>query len=307
MTLTILALIATLALFLLGLLQWWLNLSDLARVERSVWPEQADDASLLTRNSALDRLVLRSRWGADVERAVTVSGLPIRPGQFVLAAFAVCVVLGLFLGSALSWLLFPVGMGLGVWAIRAFLKRQVNQRREAFIAQMPELARTLSNASSAGLSVRTAIGLAAEELDEPARAELREVSAQLTLGRSLDDALTAMEKRLPSREVSVLVSSLIVSARSGGALVTALRDIADTLETRKELRREIRTTYAQTVATAYAVLGMGILSLFLLERVNPGTVDAMLRSNIGRLTLIVSGGIYATAIWAVRRMTRVEV
>ena len=34
---------------------------------------------------------------------------------------------------------------------------------------MPELARTLSNASVAGLSIRTALALAADELDEPAR------------------------------------------------------------------------------------------------------------------------------------------
>ncbi|RLV51408.1 hypothetical protein D9V41_17010 [Aeromicrobium phragmitis] len=89
--------------------------------------------------------------------------------------------------------------------------------------------------------------------------------------------------------------------------MSALRDIATTLETRKELRREIRTTYAQTVATAYAVLGMGLLSLFLIEQINEGSVDAMLRSNVGRITLIAAGGIYAFGVWLVRRMTRVEV
>ena len=54
--------------------------------------------------------------------------------------------------------------------------------------------------------------------------------------------------RLPSREVAVLVSTLLVSARSGGSLVTALRDIADTLEARKETRREVRTD-ARAVAS----------------------------------------------------------
>ena len=90
-------------------------------------------------------------------------------------------------------------------------------------------------------------------------------------------------------------------------LVTALRDIAETLDTRKELRREIRTTYAQTVSTAYAVMGMGILSLFMLERIQPGTVDAMLRSFIGQITLAVSAAIYAAGLWLIRRMTRIEV
>src|SRR5699024_1175059 len=119
-----------------------------------------------------------------------------------------------------------------------------------------------SNASSAGLSIRTALSMATDELDDPAHSELRTVSEELNVGVSLETAMDHLERRLPSRELAILVSSLVVSSRSGGALVTALRDISDTLDTGKEVRREIRTTYAQTVATAYAVLGIGTLSLF---------------------------------------------
>ena len=172
---------------------------------------------------------------------------------------------------------------------------------------MPELARTLSNASSAGLSIRTAVAMAADELAEPARSELRKVADEINVGVPLDDAMTNLENRLPSRELAVLVSSLVVSARSGGALVTALRDISDTLETRKEVRREIRTTYAQTVSTAYAVLGVGAASLFLLEAINSGTVDKMLQSPLGLGALIFAVVVYSGCIWAVRRMTRIEI
>jgi tight adherence protein B len=172
---------------------------------------------------------------------------------------------------------------------------------------MPELARTLSNATSAGLSVRTALAMAVDELADPARSEIRLVTEQLNLGASLDGALTNMERRLPSREAAILISTLIVSARSGGGLVTALRDIAGTLETRKETRREIRTVYAQAVATAYAVLLMGVGVLFLLDSVHEGTVDTMLREPLGQVALMVAGGIYAAGILVIRRMTRVEV
>ncbi|MFD1859869.1 hypothetical protein EHW97_10290 [Aeromicrobium camelliae] len=306
MTVSVLLLIATLALFLLAITQFLTASNELSRLRRAIDPRD-DEGTGRASTARLDRLIQSSPVGPTLEAARLQIGAPLTISQLTALIIAASVSLGVILGSMLSWLLFPLGVLLGVYAFRWYVRRKADQRREAFIAQMPDLARTLSNAASAGLSVRTAIALAAEDMEEPARSELTEVSNQLGLGRSLEEAVGDMEKRLPSREVSVLVNSLIVSARSGGALVSALRDIATTLETRKELRREIRTTYAQTVATAYAVLGMGLLSLFLIEQINEGSVDAMLRSNVGRITLIAAGGIYAFGVWLVRRMTRVEV
>ena len=306
MTASILLVLVTITLFLIGLLQFWNAAAETKRLEQVVIPH-SNEQRILTNWNRIDRLVMSSRWGTQIQNAALLSGFPLTPGRFFMACVGLCAVIGFIIGTFLSWLLFPVGCYLGYLVIKFYTERQRNQRREAFIAQMPELARTLSNASSAGLSVRTAIAVASEELEDPARSELRIVTEELNLGGSLDMSLTAMEDRLPSREVAILVSSLVVSARSGGALVTALRDIAETLETRKELRREIRTTYAQTVSTAYAVMGMGVLSLFMLERIQPGTVDAMLRSPVGQIALAVSAGIYAAGIWLIRRMTRIEV
>jgi tight adherence protein B len=270
-----------------------------------VLPEEGRARGL--RWSTLDRQLLRTSSGRRLRETLEMSGVSTAPSKFLAAAVAVSVLIGLLLARSLSGLLFPLGLLLGLQLTRVYLRRAKNKRREAFISQMPELARTLSNATSAGLSVRTALAMAVDELADPARSEIRLVTEQLNLGASLDGALTNMERRLPSREAAILISTLIVSARSGGGLVTALRDIAGTLETRKETRREIRTVYAQAVATAYAVLLMGVGVLFLLDSVHEGTVDTMLREPLGQVALMVAGGIYAAGILVIRRMTRVEV
>jgi tight adherence protein B len=301
--LTVLAL--TLVVFYAGLRELGVAVRDQRRLETAVLPDESRAAGL--RWSTVDRQLLRFPWGRRLRETLEMSGVEAGPAKFLTASIAVSLVLGLLLARSLSLLLLPFGVLLGVQVTRLYLRRSMNKRREAFIAQMPELARTLSNATSAGLSVRTALAMAVDELADPARSEIRLVTDQLNLGASLDGALTNMERRLPSREAAILISTLIVSARSGGGLVTALRDIAGTLETRKETRREIRTVYAQAVATAYAVLLMGVGVLFLLDSVHEGTVDTMLRQPLGQIALVVSGSIYAAGILVIRRMTRVEV
>src|SRR5690606_532723 len=125
-------------------------------------------------------------------------------------------------------------------------------------------------------------------------------------GADLESALDDMERRLPSREVAVLISTLVVCARSGGSLVTSLRDIADTLEARKETRREIRTTLAQSVATGYLVIVMGFGMLFMLSLIQPGSVEAMTGHIVGQIALVVSAALFALGFYLIRRMTRFE-
>lgn len=297
------ALALSLVVFYVGLREIFVADREQRRLEAAVIPEEY--RSVGSRWRQLDRLLARTSWGTRLQDTMASSGLEVGPAKLLAATLAVSLLVGVVLGRSLSWLLLPVGFLVGVQGARFVLNRARTRRREAFISQMPELARTLSNATSAGLSIRTALALAVDELADPARAEIRQVSEQINLGASLETALNGLEQRLPSRESAILISTLIVSARSGGGLVTALRDIAGTLDTRKETRREIRTVYAQTLATAYAVLAMGIAVLFALDSAQEGTVDTMLREPLGQAALVIAGGIYALGLFVIRRMTRV--
>lgn len=298
-------LVLTMAVFYAGLREFAGDFRQQQHLVAAVVPEDVRPRGQLW--SRIDRALLRTTAGVRLREALDRGGITLQPSRFLVLATLVSLAVGLLLGRTLSWLLFPVGLAIGVLIARFYVRRSQAKRREAFIAQMPELARTLSNATSAGLSVRTALAMAVDELGDPAASELRSVTEQLNLGASMEESLGQLERRLPSRESAILISTLIVSARAGGGLVTALRDIAGTLETRKETRREIRTVYTQALATAYSVLGMGVGVLFLLDRIQEGTVDTMLRHPLGQLALVVSGSIYAVGLVVVRRMTRVDV
>ncbi|MFC6852485.1 type II secretion system F family protein [Aquipuribacter hungaricus] len=224
----------------------------------------------------------------------------------------VVAVSGALVLATTVWVALAPALGVlsllaGFLLVRAYLARARERRREAFIAQMPELARVLANATNAGLSIPTAIALAADELDAPAREELRRVSTSLTFGNDLETALDGIRERLPSREVGVLLSTLLVSARSGGSLVTALRDIAGTLEVRKETRREIRTTLAQSVATGYIVIALGVGLLLLINVLFPGSVEQMTQRLVGQVALLGAAVLYAAGFLLIRRMTRMDV
>lgn len=201
----------------------------------------------------------------------------------------------------------PIAALLALWAATSFLSWRQRLRNERFIAQLPELARVLANATQAGLALRTAVGMAADELEAPAGEELRQVDDALAMGHSIEDALSGLQGRLPSRELVVLVSTLVLSSRTGGSVVESLRNLTVTLEERKETRREIRTQMSQVTVTAYAVPAIGIGSLLLLNQMMPGALRAMTGSGLGRILVVVALGMYVVGFALIRRMSRIDV
>jgi tight adherence protein B len=255
----------------------------------------------------LDRRVRRTRLGRKLELRLAATGLDVTPGEFVAAMLATVAGLWLIGQATLAPFFGPIAGLLGVWAALQFLNWQRQKRIERFINQLPELARILANATQAGLALRTAIGMAAEELEAPAGEELAKVADQLAVGAAMDDALGELAERLPSRELVVLVTTLVLSNRAGGQVVSALRNLTETLEERKETRREIRTQLSQVTMTSYAVPVMGIGSLFLMNGVKDGALDRMTGSPVGQACVIIAFALYAVGFILIRRMSRIDV
>jgi tight adherence protein B len=255
----------------------------------------------------LDRRLRRTRLGRGLELRLAATGLDVTPGEFFAAMIAVVGGLWLIGQATLAPFFGPLAGLAGVWAAVQFLNWQRQKRIEKFINQLPELARILANATHAGLALRTAIGMAAEELEAPAGEELANVANQLAVGVSMEDALDEMAKRLPSRELVVLVTTLVLSNRAGGQVVSALRNLTETLEERKETRREVRTQLSQVSMTSYAVPVLGIGSLFLMNGVKDGALERMTGSPLGQGAVIIAFALYAVGFILIRRLSRIDV
>ncbi|MFD9289027.1 type II secretion system F family protein [Streptomyces sp. NPDC060030] len=255
----------------------------------------------------LDRRLRRTKLGKRIELKLAATGLDITPGEYFLYVVASVAALWLIAASVLASFFGPLAGLAAIWGAGTFLNWHRAKRTEAFISQLPEISRVLANATQAGLSLRTSIAMAADELEAPAGDELRVVADQLGVGRTLDDALGELAERLPSRELVVLVSTLILSNRAGGQVVSSLRNLTVTLEERKETRREVRTQLSQINATAYAVPAIGVGAMLLVNSILPGALDRMTGSVVGQVAVIVSLGLYALGFVAIRRVSKIDI
>jgi tight adherence protein B len=255
----------------------------------------------------VDRRLRRTRAGHRVQLKLSATGLDLTPGEFCVYVAVAVTGLWLVASAVLAPFFGPLAGLLGVLAANAFLNHQRQRRTEQFINQLPELSRILANATSAGLALRTALGMAAEELEAPAGGELTLVSRQLALGRSVDDALGELAERLPSRELVVLVTTLILANRAGGTIVGSLRNLTATLEERKETRREVRTMLAEVNATAFTVPVLGLGAMLMMNSMMPGALARVTGSPIGQIAMVAAVGLFAAGFFVIRRLGKIEV
>ncbi|MFD7015953.1 type II secretion system F family protein [Streptomyces sp. NPDC059161] len=259
------------------------------------------------RFARLDGSLRKTTYGKKIERKIAATGLDLTVAEFFVYMVAGVVGLWIIASSILASFFGPLAGLAGLWAANTFLNWQRAKRTEAFINQLPEISRVLANATQAGLALRTAIAMAADELEAPAGDELRIVADQLAVGRSLDDALSELAERLPSRELVVLVSTLILSNRAGGTVVSSLRNLTVTLEERKETRREVRTQLSQVNMTAYAVPAIGIGAMLLVNQIAPGALDKMTGSFLGQMAVVIALGLYAVGFILIRRISKIDI
>ncbi|MFC9972702.1 type II secretion system F family protein [Spirillospora sp. NPDC127200] len=266
-----------------------------------------EDRRMATLLDQWDVRLRRTGLGRQIARRLTASGVGMRLSTFVGLLGGAILLLLVLLGQFLSPLLGVLTAAGVAGAAFAYLRHQEDRRRDDFIAQLPELARVLGNGTAAGLSIRTALEMAAEELDDPAATELARTAEALRLGQSFDDAMVDLRDRLPSRELAVLVSTLVVASRSGGSLITSLRNISTTLEQRKETRREVKTILGQSVVAGWAIGGMGLAVVLGIAVFAPETLQRMTGSLIGQVILVAALSLFTAAMLLIRRMTRIDV
>lgn len=254
----------------------------------------------------LDRRLAGTGFGRRLRLKLAATGLDLTPGEYVVYVVGAVLALGLAGSLVLAPFFGPVFALVALWGGNAYLNWQRTKRTERFIGQLPELARLIANGTAAGLALRTALSMAAEEMDDPAGTELASVADQLTVGRPLEEALDELGERLPSRELNVLVSTLVLANRAGGAIVSSLRNLTTTLEERKETRREVRTLLAEVNATAVTVPALGLGALLLINVMSPGALGRVTGSPGGQLAMLIALGLYAVGFVVVRRFGRVE-
>lgn len=225
--------------------------------------------------------------------------------------------------SVVMLLLGGLGFALGSWRVNGlvgilvglafafaptlYLRFAENKRRNAFIAQLPDLLTLLVGSLRAGYGLSQAVELVAREVPAPANKEFARVVRATGLGLPLQRALEAMAERIDSDDLDLMVTAINVQYEMGGNLSNVLETISETIRERVRVLREVRVLTAQQrlTGTILAMLPVGLA--LVMAVMSPGYFDPFFQPGWPQMMPIAAIVMMLVGFFLIQRIVDIKV
>ncbi|HTL33472.1 MAG TPA: type II secretion system F family protein [Kofleriaceae bacterium] len=242
------------------------------------------------------QLAERTGFLERVERALESGDVPIRAGELIFYTIA---------GSVMAFLGFTVLIGLlwgliagGLVAVApvAYVSRKHRTRQAAFERQLPDTLTLLASSLRAGFSFMQGLEAVAQEIGPPMRRELQRVFTETRLGRSPEDALGDAAERMGSQDLAWTVMAIKIQREVGGNLAALLDTVADTMQKRDRIRREVKALTAEGRLSALILGLLPPIAGVLLFLVAPDYMKTLFDQPIG-VAAVIGAAVMAVVGW----------
>lgn len=210
--------------------------------------------------AALNRVVEQRDFGANLSRELARADLKLKVSEylFIWAGAIVGIpvgmfIFGFFLPALQSPIVLLIGVVVGFFLPRFYVKRRQGGRLNSFNKQLPDTITLLANALRAGSSFLQAVELVVRESRPPISTEFQRVIREVNLGLPFEQALENMVRRVESEDLDLMATAISIQYQVGGNLAEILDSIAYTIRERVRIKGEIRTLTAQQRISGYVV------------------------------------------------------
>lgn len=254
------------------------------------------------------RLLAPLAYSKEVEKELLRADIPLRGEEFL-----VLVIFATLLPPLAVWMLSPnLGLMLPLAAAGLFLPflwlRVVKSRRiNRFNHQLADALSVLTGSLRAGYSFLQSAEMVSEESSPPLSDEFSLLVQEIKLGVPTEEALLHLEERVPSSDLSLLITAVLIQRQIGGNLAEVIDNIAHTIRERVRIQGEIKTLTAQGRISGIIVGLLPVALLFLISGINYEYVSSLFTHPWGRYML--GAGVVAEfiGIMIIRRIVNIEV
>ena len=200
-----------------------------------------------------------------------------------------------------------VGGLIGYAGPKIYLKRAWSNRIKELDSQVEESMIYMSNSFKANPALPDAIQDVINSMGPPLTQELSVLLKEYKLGTPLDTALINMQQRVPSRNLQLAVSALIIGRTVGGNIPKILEDIASTIRESFRLERVIDTQTAQGKMQAWVMGLMPAVVVMMFYLMDPELITPLFETLPGYAILAVAALLNVIGVVFILKIVRIQV
>ena len=212
---------------------------------------------------------------------------------------------GLIVTRSLMGFLIGLGVGFGIPAL--IVKNLILTRKSRFNAQITDGLMILTSCLKGGLSLLQAIEALVEELPQPISQEFGLILRENKMGISLEESFDSLNRRMPSEELNLLTTAILVARETGGDITQLFSRLIGTIRAKVKLNDSVKTLSMQGKIQGVVMSFLPIGFALLVISFNPNYFDIMFSSPLGRGLMVYAVISEAVGMYLIRIFSRVNV
>lgn len=196
-----------------------------------------------------------------------------------------------------------IAMLLPGWVL-AILKAR---RLARFNSQLVDTLVGMSNSLKAGFSISQAFESVVKDGMKPISQEFDVFLQQTRIGVGFSEALSNMDERVGSQDLTLVVMAMETARKTGGNLTEILEAISKTIRERMRIENRIRTLTAQGRLQGIIVGAMPLAIGAIMLILDPDTMKPFLHSTTGLVIIFCTAVLVACGGLMIRKIIKIDV
>lgn len=269
----------------------------------------------------LDKFVSRKSTLKSSKRKIHISGLlakelilsktagyRITLPEYVVFCVSSIIIAAVIIQFILNMIYVTFGFSLLCAAVpHLFFSKKAKVRSDKLFLQMSPMLRNMANFLRAGRNQFQAIEAVIPSLEVPMLDIMKEVHNRVLARDTVIQALTYASRNISLSEFDDLVLKFEINAELGGDLASSLEDLAVLIDSKKDLKNEIKTATMQNRMSSYvmALIPIGLFVIF--KIISPDYIDRFFDSPATTAGLFIAFGMIGLGVMMVRKMCKINV
>jgi tight adherence protein B len=262
----------------------------------------------LSKIPLLHRLLAKTKLSRSLQKMIEQSGAGVNAGTFVLAMASLAGLLFLITNVVTGNIVFAlVAAVLGASLPYILLASKRTKRIDRFESTLPEAIDMIVDALRSGFSFESALRLVSQEMPDPLGTEFAITFEEQNLGVSFSDVLYNLQQRVPSDDLNLFATALMIHRRTGGNLAEVLSQTGATIRERYAFKGEVKskTIHSRFSGAILVVLPVVVIGVILL--LNPGYFMILIEDKTGNYLLGGAFILQLLGIWVIRRIVDIRI
>ncbi|MBU8932643.1 MAG: type II secretion system F family protein [candidate division Zixibacteria bacterium] len=253
-------------------------------------------------------MLAKTKFSRVLQRMIEQAGVNVNTGTVVLAMASLGGLFLLVVNMLTGNIILATLACLAAVALPyLFLVHKRTKRIFQFEETLPDAISMVVDALQSGFSFESALRLVAQEMPDPLGTEFGITFEEQNLGASFSSILTNLRQRVPSEDLDLFVTALMIHRKTGGNLAEVLTRTADTIRERFTFRGEVKTKTIHSRFSGLILILLPIAIIGAMMLLNPSYFMILVEDKTGNYLLGGAFIMQLVGIWIIKRIVDIKI